>query len=137
MTAVDRRFEQTLAEVKAARGYVDYRMIELRAEARDARLIREAQFAQHRFDVSLCTGFFRHATGGQWLDVPRQQAKQLLLSMGLERVMRTDQAKYVLILRERDHTGKEVGYYECRVGSFPGIKLTDWGKEIDKLHTRK
>jgi hypothetical protein len=126
----DRRFEQTLAEVKAARGYVDHRMIALQAEASE-------RYEAQRFDVSLCTGFFRHPTGGQWLDVPRQMAKSLLLSMGLERVPRTDQAKYVLILRQRDHTGKEIGYYECRVGSFPGIKLTDWTKEIEKLHTRR
>jgi hypothetical protein len=136
-TLNERRFTQTLAEVKAARGFVDHRMMALQEEAREARLEREARQRLHRFDVSLCTGFFRHATGGQWLDVPRQMAQSLLLSMGLERVMRTDQAKYVLILRERDHTGKEIGYYECRVGSFPGIKLTDWSKELDKLHTRR
>jgi hypothetical protein len=128
--AADLRFEQTLAEVKAARGYVAPARIEL---PNYEQLRKEAA----RFDVSFCTGFFRHATGGQHLQVTRQEAKRILLSAGLERVMRTDQAKYVLVLREYDQAGKEVGYYECRLGSFPGIKLTDWNKVVDTLHGRR
>ena len=129
----DTRFIQTLAEVKAARANAvclasPEQAAAHRAEQSQARREVAERAAAHRFDVSLCTGYFRHATGGQWLDVPRQLAKSVLLSAGLERVARTDQAKYVLILRERDHTGKEIGYYECRMGSFPGIKLTDWSK---------
>lgn len=131
MTALaSTRFSQTLAEISV--GYPEHnrRAAELQAEARE-------RYEARHFYIALGTGPFNQATGGKWEMVPRQEARQVLLSMGLERVMRNDEAKYVLTLREFDHAGKCIGDYQCRVGTFPGIKLTDWDKELKKLPTRR
>lgn len=96
------------------------------------------RIAGRRFDVELCewNGLQMRPVGGQWLGITHQQAKQTLVSMGLEKVQRTADTKYVLVLNEYNADGKRIGFYECRVGSFPSVRLTDWVGELKKLHTR-